>query len=112
MNQLFIRQFLSPNASYKVIKILKQQGKGIMHKGCLVLQEVLVPHRRYRSKSCSPLEDSQSRRQSLLLLRFLLRALYMIIHVYEYLCYVMNMQSYDIDIVSYVLNTTFLHGTN
>jgi predicted nucleic acid-binding Zn ribbon protein len=83
-----------------------------MHKGCLVLQEVLVPHRRYRSKSCSPLEDSQSRRQSLLLLRFLLRALYMIIHVYEYLCYVMNMQSYDIDIVSYVLNTTFLHGTN
>jgi hypothetical protein len=33
MHQLFITQFLSPNASYKVIKILKQQGKGIMHRG-------------------------------------------------------------------------------
>jgi hypothetical protein len=27
MHQLFIAQFLSPNASYKVIKILNQQGK-------------------------------------------------------------------------------------
>jgi hypothetical protein len=33
MHQLFITQFLSPNASYKVIKILKQQGKGIMDWG-------------------------------------------------------------------------------
>jgi hypothetical protein len=33
MHQMFIKQFLSPNASYKVIKILKQQGKGIMHQG-------------------------------------------------------------------------------
>jgi hypothetical protein len=32
MHQLFNTQFLSPNASYKVIKILKQ-GKGIMHQG-------------------------------------------------------------------------------
>jgi hypothetical protein len=31
MHQLFITQFLLPNA--KVIKILKQQGKGIMHRG-------------------------------------------------------------------------------
>jgi hypothetical protein len=33
MHQLFITQFLSPNASYKVIKILNQQEKGIMHRG-------------------------------------------------------------------------------
>jgi hypothetical protein len=32
MHQLFITQFLSPNASYKVIKILKHQGKRIMHR--------------------------------------------------------------------------------
>jgi hypothetical protein len=31
MHQLFNTQFLSPNVSYKVIKILKQQGTGIMH---------------------------------------------------------------------------------
>jgi hypothetical protein len=38
MHQLFITQFQSPSASYKVIKILKQQGKGIMHRGlpCVV----------------------------------------------------------------------------
>jgi hypothetical protein len=38
MHQLFSTQLLSPNASYKVIKILKQQGKGIMHWGmpCVV----------------------------------------------------------------------------
>jgi hypothetical protein len=41
MHQLFITQFLSPNASYKVIKILNQQEKGIMHWGCLLLQEIL-----------------------------------------------------------------------
>jgi hypothetical protein len=29
IHQLFITQFLSLNASYKVIKILKQQGKGV-----------------------------------------------------------------------------------
>jgi hypothetical protein len=28
MNQLFSTQLLLPNASYKVIKILEQQGKG------------------------------------------------------------------------------------
>jgi hypothetical protein len=33
MHQLFITQFLSPNASYEVIKILKQQEKRIMHRG-------------------------------------------------------------------------------
>jgi hypothetical protein len=33
MHQLFSTQLLSPNASYKVIKILKQQEKGIMHRG-------------------------------------------------------------------------------
>jgi hypothetical protein len=33
MHQLFNTQFLSPNASYKVIKILKQQGTQIMHQG-------------------------------------------------------------------------------
>jgi hypothetical protein len=33
MQQLFSTQLLSPNASYKVIKILKQQEKGIMHRG-------------------------------------------------------------------------------
>jgi hypothetical protein len=33
MQQLFNTQLLSPNASYKVIKFLKHQGKGIMHRG-------------------------------------------------------------------------------
>jgi hypothetical protein len=33
MHQVFITQFLSPNASYKVIKILKPQGEGVMHRG-------------------------------------------------------------------------------
>jgi hypothetical protein len=33
MHQLFSTQLLSPNASYTVIKVLKQQGKGIMHQG-------------------------------------------------------------------------------
>jgi hypothetical protein len=62
-----------------------------------VLQEVQDPHRRCRSKSCSPLEDSQSGRQPLLLLQFLPRVLYMIILVHECLCYVM-ICSYTIEI--------------
>jgi hypothetical protein len=33
MHQVFSTQLISPNASYKVIKILKHQGKGIMHRG-------------------------------------------------------------------------------
>jgi hypothetical protein len=33
MHPLFSTQLLSPNASYKVIKIFEQQGKGIMHRG-------------------------------------------------------------------------------
>jgi hypothetical protein len=77
-----------------------------------VLQESLFLHRRCRNKSCSPLEGSQSAEQLLPLLRILLRALYMIIHVHECLCYVIIMKSYNRDIVSYVLNTTFLHGTS
>jgi hypothetical protein len=77
-----------------------------------VLQESLFLHRKCRNKSCSPLEVSQSVEQLLPLLRILLRALYMIIHVYECLCDVMNMQSCDRSIVSYVLNTIFLHGTS
>jgi hypothetical protein len=38
-------QFLSPNASYKVIKILKQQGKEIMHRGlpCVAWVSVSTP---------------------------------------------------------------------
>jgi hypothetical protein len=38
MHQLFSTQLLSPNASNKVIKIIKWQGKGIMHRGlpCVV----------------------------------------------------------------------------
>jgi hypothetical protein len=45
MHQLFITQFLSPNASYKVIKILKQQGKGMMHLGlpCVAGGSVSTP---------------------------------------------------------------------
>jgi hypothetical protein len=77
-----------------------------------VLQEVQVPHRRCQSKSCSPLEDFHYGRQPLLLLRFLPRVLYMIIHVHECLCYVMNMQLHNLIIISCNLNTTFLHGTN
>jgi hypothetical protein len=33
MHQLFSTQLLSPNALNKVIKFLKHQGKGIMHRG-------------------------------------------------------------------------------
>jgi hypothetical protein len=72
-----------------------------------MLQKVLFPDRRCRSKSCSPLEDSQYGRQLLPLLWFLPRVLYMIIHVHECLCYAMNR-----NIVSCILNTTFLHGTD
>jgi hypothetical protein len=45
MQQLFITQFLSPNASYKVIKILKQHEKRIMHRGlpCVVGVSVSTP---------------------------------------------------------------------
>jgi hypothetical protein len=45
MHQLFNTQFLSPNASYKVIKILKQQGTGIMHRGlpCVTGVSVSTP---------------------------------------------------------------------
>jgi hypothetical protein len=42
IHQLFIAQFLSPNASYKVIKIVKQQGKGIMHQGLTCVAGVSV----------------------------------------------------------------------
>jgi hypothetical protein len=76
-----------------------------------MLQESLFLYRRCRNKSCSPLEDSQSAGQ-LPLLRILPLVLYMKIHVHECLCYVMNMQSYNRNIVSCVLNTTFLHGMN
>jgi hypothetical protein len=37
MHQLFSTQLLSPNASNKVIKFLKQQGKGQCTGACLVL---------------------------------------------------------------------------
>jgi hypothetical protein len=77
-----------------------------------VLQEFLFPHRRCQNKSCSPLEDSQSARQLLPLLRILPRVLYKKMHVHECLCYVMNMQSYNRNIVNCVLNTTFIYGTN
>jgi hypothetical protein len=33
MHQLFSTQLLSPNESYKVIEILKHQGKCKMHRG-------------------------------------------------------------------------------
>jgi hypothetical protein len=33
MHHLFSTQLISPNASYKVIKILKHQGKGKMQRG-------------------------------------------------------------------------------
>jgi hypothetical protein len=42
MHQLFNTQFLSSNASYKVIKILKQQGIGIMHWGLPCVAGVYV----------------------------------------------------------------------
>jgi hypothetical protein len=112
MHQLFSTQLLSPNASYKAIKILKHQGKGKMHQGLPCVVEFLFPHRRCRNKSCSPRGDSWSGRQLLPLLRILPRVLYMIIHVHECSCYVMNLQSYNRSIVSCVLNRTFLHGTN
>jgi hypothetical protein len=37
MQQLFITQLLSPNASFQVIKSLKQQGMGKCTGACLVL---------------------------------------------------------------------------
>jgi hypothetical protein len=45
MHQLFITQFLSPNASYKCDKGLKQQEKGIMHLGlpCVAGVSVSTP---------------------------------------------------------------------
>jgi hypothetical protein len=45
MHQLFSTQLLSPNASYKVIKIVKHQGKGKMHRGlpCVVGVSVSTP---------------------------------------------------------------------
>jgi hypothetical protein len=45
MHQLFNTQFLSPNASYKVINILKQQGTRIMHRGlpCVAGVSVSTP---------------------------------------------------------------------
>jgi hypothetical protein len=39
MHQLFSTQLLSPNASYKVIKILKQQGGGKCTGACLCCSE-------------------------------------------------------------------------
>jgi hypothetical protein len=75
-----------------------------------MLSEFLLPHHRYQSKSYFPLEDSRSEEQPLLLVWILLRVLYMAIHVYECLCYVMDMQLYNKKIISCVLNTTFFHG--
>jgi hypothetical protein len=45
MQQLFNTQLLSPNASFQVIKSLKQQGKGLMHRGltCVVGGSRSVP---------------------------------------------------------------------
>jgi hypothetical protein len=42
MHQLFSTQLLSPNASNKVIKILKHKGKGIMHRGLPGINTTLV----------------------------------------------------------------------
>jgi hypothetical protein len=45
MQQLFSTQLLSPNASSQVIKSLKQQGNGEMHRGlpCVVGGSGSVP---------------------------------------------------------------------
>jgi hypothetical protein len=49
MHQLFTTQLLSSNASYKVIKIYKQQGFGKCIGACLELQKVQGPLHRYKS---------------------------------------------------------------
>jgi hypothetical protein len=110
MQQLFSTQLLSPNASSQVIKTLNKKERGKCTGACLVLQEVQGPLQRCRSRSYSRLEDSQLEGQ-LLQSQFLPCFLYMTVHVHECLCDVMNMQLHNRDILSCILNTTFLHGT-
>jgi hypothetical protein len=73
-------------------------GSGLLHK-C-------------RSRSYSQLVDSQLEGQLLLQLQSLPRFLYMTVHVHECLCDAMNMQLHNRNILSCILNTTFLHGTH
>jgi hypothetical protein len=112
MQQLFSTQLLSPNTSFQVIKSLKQQGRGKCTGACLVLQEVLGLSHRCQNRSYSQPGDSQLAGQLLLRLQLLLCFLYITIHIHECLCDAMNMQVYNINTPSCILNTTFLHGTH
>jgi hypothetical protein len=105
MQQLFSTQLLSRNVSFQVIKSLKQQGRGKCIGACLMLQEVLGLSHKCQNRSCSQPGDSQLAGQ-------LLCFLYITIHIHECLCDTMNIQVYNRNIPSCILNTTFLHGTH
>jgi hypothetical protein len=79
---------------------------------CLVLREVLDLFQRCRSRSYSRLVDFQLAGQLFLQLQSLPRFLYMTVHVHECICDAMNMQLHNRNILSCILNTTFLHGTH
>jgi hypothetical protein len=111
MQQLFRTQLLSPNASFQGITSLKQQGKGKCIGACLVLQEVLGLSHRCQNRSCFQLGDSQLVGQ-LLRLQLLLCFLYITIHILYAYVMLMNMQVYNGNKPSCILNTTFLHCTH
>jgi hypothetical protein len=81
MQQLFSTQLISPNASFQVIKSLKQQGRGKCTGSCLVLHEVLGLSHRCQSRSCFQLGDSQLAGQILLRLQ-LLSFQYITMHIH------------------------------
>jgi hypothetical protein len=77
---------------------------------CLVLQEVPGLLHKCRSRSYSRLVDSQLEVQLLLQLQSLPRFLYRLVHIHECSCDATNMQLNNRNILSFILNTTFLHG--
>jgi hypothetical protein len=77
-----------------------------------VLQVVPGLFHKCQSRSCSQPVDSHLAGQHLLQLQSLPRFLYITVHIHERLCHVMNMQLHDRNILSCILNTTFLHGTH
>jgi hypothetical protein len=83
-----------------------------MHRGLPCVAGVLGLIHKCQSRSYSWLVDSQLEGQLLLQLQSLPRFLYMTVHVHECLCDAMNMQLHNRNILSCILNTTFLHGTH
>jgi hypothetical protein len=75
----------------------------------LVLQDVPGLFHRCRSRSYFQLVDSQLEVQ-LLQLQSLPRFLFITVDIHECICDAMNMQFHNRNILSCILNTTFLHG--